>query len=279
MYKLLAIDLDMTLLDREKKISQKNKVAIKLAKQKGLHVVLCSGRILKGVMHFAKVLGLSDEVVVACNGAIVRDLKTNKDVYYIGLDNDSSIEIAKICKANNIYYHYYYKDIMITQRLDYSSRFYYEKNKELPDDEIIEIIVDDSLETIKSCENLITKFVIIDKDIEKVDYVRKQIQENVYNIETTKSDVNILEIMKKGVNKRNALECVCSYLKIDKKEVIAIGDNENDLEMIGFAGLGIAMENAIDSLKEIADYITDSYENDGVAKAIEKFVLGEMVNA
>lgn len=279
MYRLLAIDLDMTLLNREKKISQKNKMAIKLAKQKGLHVVLCSGRILKGVMHFAKVLGLVDEVVVACNGAIVRDLKTNEDVYYIGLDNDSSIAIAKICKDNNVYYHYYYKDIIVAQRLDYSSRFYYEKNKELPDDEKIEIAVDDSLETIKSCGNLITKFVIIDKDVEKVDYVRRQIEENVCNIETTKSDINILEVMKKGVNKKNALESVCSYLNIDKKEVIAIGDNENDLEMIGFAGLGIAMGNAIDSLKEIADYITDSYENDGVAKAIEKFVLGEIVNA
>ncbi|WAM32133.1 Cof-type HAD-IIB family hydrolase [Caldicellulosiruptor naganoensis] len=279
MYRLLAIDLDMTLLDREKKISQRNKTAITLAKRKGIHVVLCSGRILKGVLHFAKVLGLSDEILIACNGAIIRDLKSNRDIYYIGLDNDSSLEIAKICKANNIYYHYYYKDTMIAQRLDYSSRFYYEKNKELPDDEKIEIVIDDSLETIKDCGNLITKFVIIDKDIEKVDHVRRQIEEKVGNIETTKSDVNILEVMKKGVNKRKALEFVCSYLNIDKKEVMAIGDNENDLQMIEFAGLGVAMENAIDSLKEIADYITDSYENDGVAKAIEKFVLEEFVNA
>lgn len=279
MYKLLAVDLDMTLLDREKKISQRNKMAIKLAKQRGLHVVLCSGRILKGVMYFAKILGLLDEVVVACNGAIVRDLRTNQNVYYVGLDSNSSTEIAKICKEYNIYYHYYYNDIIVAQRLDYSSKFYYEKNKELPEDERIEIVVDDSLDTIKSCGNLITKFVIIDKDVEKVDYVRKKIEENVSNIETTKSDINILEVMRRGVNKKKALERVCSYFNIDKKEVIAIGDNENDIEMIGFAGFGIAMGNAIDSLKEIADYITDSYENDGVAKAIEKFVLGETVNA
>ncbi|WAM33419.1 Cof-type HAD-IIB family hydrolase [Caldicellulosiruptor morganii] len=279
MYRLLAIDLDMTLLDGNKKISQRNKTAITLAKQRGVHIVLCSGRILKGVLHFAKVLGLSDEIVIACNGAIVRDQKSSRDIYYIGLDNDSSIKIAEICRENNIYYHYYCKDTMIAKKLDYSSRFYYEKNKELPEDERIEIVVDSSLDRIKDCGNLITKFVIIDNDTEKVDYVRRQIEEKVESIETTKSDINILEVMKKGVNKRNALEFVCSYLNIDKKEVVAIGDNENDLQMIEFAGLGIAMENAIGELKKIADYITDSYENDGVAKAIEKFILGEFVNA
>ncbi|BCS80497.1 Cof-type HAD-IIB family hydrolase [Anaerocellum diazotrophicum] len=278
MYKLIAIDLDMTLLDRNKNISYRNKKAIELAKKKGVKIVLCSGRILKGVMYFAKVLGLYDQVIVACNGAIVRDLKKNKDIYYIGLENEKSLEIARICKENDIYYHYYFQDTMIARRLDYSSKFYYEKNKELPEEERINIIIDDSENTLKACADLITKFVIIDADLKKVDYVRKIIEREISGIETTKSDINILEVMKEGVNKKSALEFVCSYLGIAPEEVMAIGDNENDLEMIEFAGLGIAMENAIEELKEIADYVTNSYDDDGVARAIEKFVLGETIN-
>ena len=278
MYKLIAIDLDMTLLDRNKNISYRNKKAIELAKEKGVKIVLCSGRILKGVMYFAKVLGLHDQVIVACNGAIVRDLKKNKDIYYVGLENEKSLEIARICKENDIYYHYYFQDTMIARRLDYSSKFYYEKNKELPKEERIDIIIDDSEQTLKSCGDLITKFVIIDKDVEKVDRVREIIEKRLLGVETTKSDTNILEVMKEGVNKKRALEFVCSYLGIDPKEIMAIGDNENDLQMIEFAGLGVAMENAIEELKEIADFVTQSYEDDGVAKAIEKFVLGEAIN-
>uniref|UniRef100_A0A7C5V5Q0 HAD family phosphatase n=1 Tax=Caldicellulosiruptor owensensis TaxID=55205 RepID=A0A7C5V5Q0_9FIRM len=278
MYKLIAIDLDMTLLDKNKNISQKNRRAIELAKQKGVKIVLCSGRILKGVMYFAKVLGLHDQVIVACNGAIVRDLKKNKDIYYVGLENEKSLEIARICKENDIYYHYYFQDTMIARRLDYSSKFYYEKNKELPKEERIDIIIDDCEQTLKSCGNLITKFVIIDKDVEKVDRVREIIEKRLSGVETTKSDTNILEVMKEGVNKKRALEFVCSYLGIDPKEIMAIGDNENDLQMIEFAGLGVAMENAIEELKKIADFVTQSYEDDGVAKAIEKFVLGETIN-
>lgn len=278
MYKLIAIDLDMTLLDRNKNISSRNKKAIELAKQKGVNIVLCSGRILKGVMYFAKILGLCDQVVVACNGAIVRDLKKDKDVYYVGLENQKSLAIARICKENDIYYHYYFQDTMIARKLDYSSKFYYEKNKELPEEERINIIIDDSENTLKACGNLITKFVIIDKDVEKVDRVRKIIEREIPGVETTKSDINILEVMKEGVNKKRALEFVCSYLGIAPEEVMAIGDNENDLQMIEFAGLGVAMENAIEELKEIADYVTKSHEDDGVARAIEKFVLGEAVN-
>lgn len=277
-YRLIALDLDMTLLNEEKRISEKNKYAVKMAKEKGLHIVLCSGRILKGVMHYARVLNLSDEVVIACNGAIVRDLKKNSDIFYAGMKNKSSLEVADICKKNNIYYHYYCGDTMVAQKLDYSSKFYFEKNKELPPDERINIIIDDSFTRVKECGDLITKFVIVDNDIEKVDYVRKLIEENVEEIETTKSDINILEVMRKGVNKKKALEFVCSYLKIKKDEVIAIGDNENDIEMIRFASVGIAMGNAIDELKDIANFITDTFENDGVAKAIHKFVLEDKVN-
>lgn len=82
-----------------------------------------------------------------------------------------------------------------------------------------------------------------------------------------------LEFLNKNVNKGLGLQLLAKHLGIKRKEIIAIGDAENDRHMIEYAGLGIAMGNAFESIKEIADYITDSNDEDGVAKAIEKFVL------
>jgi len=82
-----------------------------------------------------------------------------------------------------------------------------------------------------------------------------------------------LEVMNKGINKGNAIRILAEIYGINREEIIAIGDNENDISMIEYAGLGIAMGNAVDTLKERADYITGNYDEDGVAQAIEKFVL------
>jgi len=96
------------------------------------------------------------------------------------------------------------------------------------------------------------------------------------NVETTKSDSNILEVMKKGVNKKVALNYLCNILGVKKEEVVALGDNENDIEMFKWAGYSIAMSNAIDELKSFSDLIVDNSSNEGVAEGIEKILLGEM---
>lgn len=277
-YKLIALDLDMTLLNKEKKISDVNKEAVKMAKEKGVHVILCSGRILNGVLHYANVLGIDNAPVIACNGAIVHDLRIKKDVFYMGINNESCIKIADICNKNDVYYHFYYKNTIVAKRLEYSSKFYIQKNKELPPEERINVEIDNSYDKIYQCDNLITKFVIVDSDIKKVDYIRSLIEDQVEDIEVAKSDINILDITKKGINKKIGLEFVCNYLDVKKEEVIAIGDNENDIEMIKYASVGIAMGNAIDEVKSVCDYMTDTFENDGVAKAIYKFILEEKLN-
>ncbi|MEZ0537802.1 Cof-type HAD-IIB family hydrolase [Caldicellulosiruptoraceae bacterium PP1] len=273
MYKLVALDLDMTLLNKDKKISTENIKAVQEAYNNGIYIVLCSGRILKGVLHFAKLLSI-DHPIIGCNGAIVKDIKHDKEIFFMGIDKNSCTDIFEICKKEEIYFHYYTKNTMIACELNYSAKFYFEKNKELPEEDRVEIIINDDIEYLYNNPEGVSKFVITDNDPEKVDYVRSLIDKNVKDIETTKSDINILEVMKKGVNKRKGLEKLCNYLGINREEVVAIGDNENDIEMIEFAGFGVAMGNAIDELKEKADFITSNYWEDGVAEAIRYVLRG-----
>lgn len=118
---------------------------------------------------------------------------------------------------------------MIVRKFDYLFKFYYEKNKEFFEEERINIIIDNFENIFKVCGNLIIKFVIIDKDVEKVDCVRKIIEREILGVEIIKLDINILEVMKEGVNKKRVFEFVCFYLGIVLEEVMVIGDNENDL--------------------------------------------------
>lgn len=275
MFKLFAIDLDWTLLNKEKSISQKNKELIKKAYNMGYYIILCSGRILKGILSYARELGITHSVI-ACNGSIIYDINQNKYLLNVPLELDSSIQIFNICQSEGIYFHYYCFDTMVAKALDFSSKFYFERNKILPDEDKIKIIVENSIDYLKSNWAGISKFVIIDNSIEKVDYIRKIIEKNVRNVETTKSDSNILEVMKKGVNKKVALNYLCNILGVKKEEVVALGDNENDIEMFKWAGYSIAMSNAIDELKSFSDLIVDNSSNEGVAEGIEKILLGEM---
>ena len=93
------------------------------------------------------------------------------------------------------------------------------------------------------------------------------------DLEVVSSSPNNFEVMNKGTSKGRAVKVLADILNINREEIMCLGDSENDLSMIEFAGLGVAMGNAEEFLKEKADYITDTNENDGVAKAIEKFVL------
>lgn len=98
----------------------------------------------------------------------------------------------------------------------------------------------------------------------------------VKGIEVVSSYENNFEIMTNGVSKGRGVEILAAYYNIKPEEIICIGDNENDLSMIKFAALGVAMGNAPSSIKEQADYVTDTNDNDGVAKVIEKFILNSL---
>lgn len=272
MYKLVAIDLDGTLLNSGKRISDENKNTLRLAMEKGVKIVVCSGRIFSGARIFALEIGTNGPLI-ACNGAIIKDLETEELLYTSTLDMEDSCKIIDICRREDIYFHAYIGDTMYTEKLDYSSLFYWERNQELPEEDRIDIQIVESMKKLLSeIPTPVAKFVVICKDNEKLLRIRKLV-ERIEGVTVVSSGQDNFEVVNAGVGKGAALKFLAERLGIRREETMAIGDNENDISMLEYAGLSIVMENGEPFVKELADFITVSNNENGVAYAIRKFIL------
>ncbi len=272
MYKLVAIDLDGTLLDSTKEISTRNKKAIASAIEKGIKIVICSGRVYSGARLYAKQIDSKDPII-ACNGAVIAEKVDGRVIYSNYLHTEACMKINDIFHKNDLYFHVYAGDTMYTEKLGFTSLKYFEKNKSLPKEDRVDIeIVEDMAAKLKSISGMVLKFVAVADNKALLKIARYEI-EQLQNVDVMSSNYDNFEVMQKGVNKGAALKKVSEYLKVPPSEMIAIGDNENDISMFKYAGLSIAMENGEDIAKEAAQYVTASNDDDGVAQAIERFIL------
>ena len=290
MYKLLAIDLDGTLLNSYGTISNKNKQAIKKAKEKGIEVVIASGRHITSVKSFAKEINAEDYSICG-NGAILYDMKNDKILYNKFIEKDKILEIIQMCEQNSIYYNVYTETEILTRKIAYSALFYkmenekkdskYQTNirvvadlynyvKEDNKNKYIKVtIYDDNLSIFK---HIIQKLrEIKDIDVLDVGHMSRKI------IKINNEDVEIkyyyTEITKLDVNKWNAIKELIKILNIDSNQVATIGDNVNDKEMLENAGMGIVMENSADYVKKYGKNVCRDNNSGGVSDAIEKYVL------
>lgn len=272
-YKLVAIDMDGTLLNSKNEVSERTKIAIEKAKEKGVLVVLATGRILKSALQHKRDLMINNPIV-ACNGAIIIN-EHEEIIYKKPLDKNIIEEILDIGKRNDIYYHFYdeynlYSNILVEEVVG----FYNTPTAKLKGLELAINIFNEKEEILTKDDLNILKFMFIDNDLKKLSRVRKEL-DNMQVLNTSSSWDNNIEVMNKGVSKGEGLTYLCKKLKVDKSQVIAIGDNENDLSMLNFAGLGVAMGNSRDEIKNMSDYVTSSNNEEGVAKVIEKYILGD----
>ncbi len=267
-YKLVAIDMDGTLLNKNNEVSERTKNAIEMAKKKGVHIILSTGRVLKSALSYSRNLDLKNPIV-ACNGAIIVD-EDASIIYKRPIDNNKVKEIVNLARKKNIYYHFYDESKFYSHvRVDEVLQFYNEGNENTS----IDIEVFQDIEEIVRLTDLnVYKFLFIDDNNEKLQDLRGEL-DKLEDISTSSSWANNIEAMGLNVSKGEAIRELCIRLQIKPEEVIAIGDSENDLSMLRFAGLGVAMGNGDESIKKQSDYITDSNDEDGVAKVIEKFVL------
>lgn len=278
MYKLIFIDLDGTLLNDAKEISEENiKWLNRAYKEKGIITIITTGRELELVKNLYKKYNCSfGDYVIASDGAIIKNIKTGE---YI---NKEILNLDKVKKLREIYLNEDLDFIMIYgEENEYMERKE-QKNKvqkeQIYIDNIVELLENNKAIEATLCimggeEEKLNKAI---KEVEKIDtldhtpiceYIRKG---NGIDIREYYFDV-----MKKGVNKKNAVKKVIDKFGVNHDEIIVIGDGGNDLPMFKYAKLKIAMENGSDSLKQKADYITDTNNNDGVAKAIKKFIFEE----
>ena len=289
MYKLIAIDLDGTLLNSYGEISLKNKETIKKAIKKDINIVLASGRPIMSVKTIANEIEANNYMICG-NGAITYDIQNEKIIYDQFMEKNKVLQIIKICEENSIYYNLYTQNIVLAKTLNYNLLFYNQENARKSDKNKTKIdIIKDIYKYVEDNNEKYLKITICDPDkiifnsiirkiksIKNVDVLdvehmaKKVIKDGTQSVEI---EYFYTEIMMKDVDKWAALQNLCKKLDIKDDEIIAIGDNANDEKMIKNAGLGIAMGNSNPKIKSIADYICNDNNNDGVSEVIEKYCL------
>ncbi|MCM8772559.1 MAG: Cof-type HAD-IIB family hydrolase [candidate division WOR-3 bacterium] len=275
MIKLIAIDLDGTLLDSKGKISKEDKITLKKFAQKGVIVALASGRMTDCVSIYSEILEI-DTPLIVYNGAMVRLSKKEKRkiIYHKPVPLKYSRFIIDYCVKNRFLLNFYYNDILYAQK-DESLRKYAEIYSKQTSAKYNFI---ENLEIMKNKKP--TKLILI-TDAENPDETRtrdyqydyfKKIFGNSLNI--VKTNPEYLEFMKKEVNKGKGLEVLAKYYGIKRNEIIAFGDGENDIEMLLFAGISVAPKNAKEKVKKVVKFVSE-YTNDQscISHFLNRFLL------
>ncbi|WP_100407375.1 Cof-type HAD-IIB family hydrolase [Bacillus solitudinis] len=267
-YKMIVIDMDDTLLRDDHTISARTTKALMEAQEKGVKVVLASGRPTYAMNDYANKLQLADygSYILSFNGAKIINYKTKEEVFSSSLPPETVHRLIELSQRENVWIHTYIGDTIVTGEAN-----------EFTD--IEGHITGLPVHVVPSLKEAITEPVVkvlMVKEAEVLIKVEEKLQEELKGqFSIMRSKPYFLEFLETGISKGTSLNHVIKKLGISKEEVIAVGDSYNDLDMIEFAGLGVAMGNAPDDIKEKADYVTDTNMNDGVAKIIEKFVLVE----
>lgn len=271
-YKMLVTDMDYTLLNKDKQVSERNKRALQAAMEKGVHVVVATGRIYTSALYYAKLLGISTPII-ASNGAIIREEETDNTLYECLLQEEAMEEMVKLSRDMGLFCHLFSRDTIYTEKMVNISTRYTEWNKFMAEADQVKIQVLESFDDLTPEERRgIFKAVVVDDDGEKLQKIREEIEKTGL-VSASQSLIDNLEVMNKAVSKGNAVQQLAEHYGIKREEIITIGDNENDISMIEYAGLGVAMGNGVQCLKDKADYITADYVEDGVAQVVEKFIL------
>lgn len=267
MYKLIALDMDGTLLKGDNTISLKTKEALRLAKERGIKIVISTGRPIQGVMKYLEELDLinDDEYVLAYNGSSVYSTKNLTPIIRNGLSGREVKDIYRLSKELNVEFHGFVDDCCIAPRENKYTKAEIEHNH-------IDVKILDFEKDIQDEDFVIKVMLLKDKD-ELDEAVKKIPNEYFEKFNGVRSVSFIFEFMNKNCSKSSGLKALAEHLNISPNEIIAFGDGENDIDMLEFAGLGVAMENASDNVKSKADYVTLSNEEDGVAHVIINKIL------
>ena len=270
--RILFLDLDGTLLDDEKNISPGNRAALERALRAGHRVVIATGRALSSARIQAELLGLTGPgcFVAAYNGAVVYDWGREEIVLSQPLDMEAFSVLVEEADRRGIFLQTYDgDDVVVEPRNDNETvRRYCSLSR------MHHRVVSDLRRDLREAP---PKALIADFDQrEPLEEMQKWIRDNLYGqMDCFFSSPYYLEVVRKGLNKGQAVIEMCRRLDVPISNAIAVGDEANDLSMIRSAGIGVAMANGIDEVKAAADYVTQRDNNhDGVAEVVERFCFG-----
>ena len=244
MYKIIFFDLDGTLLDDNKEILEENKNAIKLARENGIEVAICSGR-QKEFVKIYKEMGETGKYIICANGAEIYDCDNNDEIFSCETEKQLCVDLYNLAEE---------KGYLI--RIDTPYARYINNSKYLRIGEIgLQI-------SIVAKENDINCIL---ESLKKWPYVKV---ENKFQVNYFGEELYVINIVNHSVSKGNAISGLCKYLKIDLKEAVAFGDDLNDISMMKTVGLGIAMENALPEVKGLAKKIIGDNNKPSIAECI-----------
>ena len=282
MIKLVASDLDGTIIDRDNNIFENNLKAINDINNKNIDFVICTGKtypIRKGMCSkFNASYGIFG------NGNQIINLKTGEEIYKKLLTNSEIDSCINIARANNLHIHIYTDNEIVTEELKYMDLRNYKLQQDKYYDTSLGITVVDDIKQYLSTNPVNVCKLIISAEIDLSDIKNQILEKEDISIITIKKygeykdnvigkEYEYLDITPKNINKDTALKVLRDHLNIDTNEIMAIGDNLNDLDMVKNSGVGVAVANAYDELKEVAKYTTNNtVENGGFAEAVYKFI-------
>ncbi|MGI8387742.1 Cof-type HAD-IIB family hydrolase [Robertmurraya sp. P23] len=268
-YKMIVLDLDDTLLNDEHTLSKRNKEALMAAQELGVKVVLASGRPTFGMVSIAKDLQLDQygSYILSFNGSKIINAKTNEEIFNSTISSEMAHRLYDLSRREGVAI-LSYKDesIVIEEPNEYA-------DIEATITGLPMQIVDQFKATIT--EPVVKAMMLAHPDV-LVNVEQTLVKEVGEEVSVFRSKPFFLEFTALNVTKGTSLHQLTQKLGIKAEEVIAIGDSYNDITMIEFAGLGVAMGNAPDAIKEIANHVTETNNNDGVAKVVEDFILSKV---
>lgn len=262
-YRLIATDLDDTLLDKGCLISARTKEALRLAQDQGVYVTIATGRMYQSALIYAEELGL-DLPLITYQGALVKTSVSKEVIYHRTIPLDLARKVIEHGVASGLTVNLYLDDQLYVSQLTTAAQHY---------SQVIRVSAQavGDLQSFMTAEPTKLLFIGDEKALDLLWQREREIfGEQLY---ITKSKPNFLEFTHPQATKGFGLATVAQHLGVDRSEIIAFGDSFNDLDLLRGAGFAVAMGNARDELKKEADYVTASNNDHGVAEAIEKFVL------
>ncbi len=268
--KLVAMDIDGTLIGKNKYMTDYTRGTLKKAGENGIHLVIASGRAYGAIPKMLlNIEGMT--YVITSNGSSIFRIKDKKRIYGKDLETNQVETLLKFYKAQDVPME------VFVQGEAYASRDYYEHPEIYGASPTAVEYVHTTRTPVEELENFVLNNVnhieginFIVNDPVKKEQMRREL-ERMSNIYVTSSVPRYIEVSHGEVCKRNAIQWLADYLNVKQESIAAFGDGENDIEMIEYAGYGVAMGNAVDCLKAVCDRVALTVEEDGVARVIEEF--------
>lgn len=269
-YKIIACDMDETLLSSDATICQRNIDAIKKAIAKGVKFVPCTGRGFRSIEGVLKTLDLYDQAgqyVIGFNGASITENKGSRSLFWDPIPFDLADQLFRRCCTYGQCMHIYTRDVVyITNITPDEEAFLHGRMGYVP-------VETESLDFIRGKEE-VCKLIVTNTDYDYLQRVHAELQPLLGDITVSFSSNRYIEFMHQGVNKGAGLHKLADLLGVPYEETLAIGDNINDTDMLKAAGLSVGVHNLNPIIRSYCDVVTDVTNDEGaVAEAIEKYVL------